>query len=216
MIVLGLISLILALPAQAQKRNPDLILTVKKDTLSVKIAEVGISDVKYRHWTGDTVTIYTIAKIEVAKVFYGNGDEEEFKPSTPVRRVPADRRYYKMKVKTPFQKEIALWSTEKLMTERGVYGQKYRAQKTGGVVAISVGGAAAVVGFVHIFGGILSALFSFGSNDEYNPKPATVAIVSGIAVSTGAGIPLTILGSKNKKKYNAIKMELEMRGVLAD
>ena len=73
---LGLAGLLLTNFAYAQKRNPDLILTVKKDTLSVRITDVGILDLQYKKLTGDTAMIYTVAKTDVIRVFYGNGDEE--------------------------------------------------------------------------------------------------------------------------------------------
>jgi hypothetical protein len=199
------VSFFLATSVYAQKRNPDIILT-RKDTMSVKIVEVGLSDVKYTQLTGDTLAIYAVAKANIVRVFYGNGDEEEFKPLALVQPVGKDRRYYKMVVKTPFQKEIAQWSTEKLMLEKELYRQKYIPQKVGGIMAFPVGGVLLAVGFAQAIGSLF---------DNDGPSGAAAAI-SGVVIATGLGIPLTIIGSQNKKKYKAIETELEIRRVMTD
>ncbi|WP_149241779.1 hypothetical protein [Dyadobacter sp. 32] len=194
----------IAIRLQGQDRAADLIVTFKKDTLSVKITEVGLMSLTYRNFKGDTAVSRTIPKNEVRKVFFGNGDVEEFNQSQANYSQVNDPRYYKMAYKTSFQKEISAWQTDRLLEKKELYGQRYAPQKAVGITTFVVGGGFVVVGFIQAFASI------FTLSDELR---GGVPIAIGLGVSTGIGMPFTILGIKNKRKYKAITMELNRRGI---
>ena len=199
---LALLSQATQTQVHAQNRGADLIITIKKDTLLTKITDVGLTSLTFKNWEGDTTT-HTIAKIDVQKVIFGNGDVEEFALSdyTPVAS-NRDRRYKKIPT-TPFQREITGWSTDKLLEKKAFYKQGYPAQKVVGFTAFAVGGGFFIVGLLQTF---LSAITSVGPEG-----PKRLAI--GVGIGGGIGMPLTFLGVKSKRKHKAIEMELLRRGL---
>ncbi len=198
---LALLSQATQTQVQAQKRGADLIITIKKDTLLTKITEVGLTSLTFKNWEGDTTTRRTIAKIDIRKVIFGNGDVEEFGQSNYTQIAP--KRHNKQIPATPFQREITAWSTDKLLEKKAFYKQGYPAQQVVGITAVSVGGGFLLVGLLQTF---LSAITSVGPEG-----PKRIAI--GMGVAGGIGVPLMFLGNRNKRKHKAIEKELLIRGL---
>lgn len=182
----------------AQQRSADSIFTIRKDTLVVKIAEVGINSIKYRK-TPDSEIIHELLKTDILSIVYGNGEVETFGYSQYYKEKPSiqvtDKRYYKMVLATPFQKEIVRWPREKLLTERTHLKEKKDLNLTLGILSI-LGGTAMFIGGV-------SKLFD-------NTNSALALMDGGITVGTFS-IPLFAFRARNGKKINFINAEIERR-----
>lgn len=183
-------------PSIGQQRNADRIVTVKKDTLTVNILEVGLTEIKYKE--ADNGMIHLVSKAKVLKVFYGNGETEEFLNFAQYqdKSIPdqTDLKYYKMVVATPFQKSIAQWSDQKLFAEQKRFQNISSTTLFLGITSIVTG----------------SVLFGYGIATIFDSGQAHEFMRGGIFTGT-LGIPLLAFQNKFKKKRKFISMEIERR-----
>ncbi len=183
----------------AQERKADSIFTVRKDTLVVKITQVGIDSVKY-YQMKDLQNIHSLANGDILEVAYGNGEREMF--SKVIRKKyqivrNGDSKYYKIALPTPFQRSITQWPTEKLLVEQKRFKEKRDLCVTLGILGFVGGTITGIVGLSKIF-------------DSSNSASSLMA--TGLVVGL-SGIPLVVFGALNNKKAKFIRMELERRGV---
>ena len=182
----------------AQQRDADRIYTIQKDTLNVKITEVGLQEIKYKMLLGDTATQNVIPKYKILKVVYGNGDIDDFSLWTSSQEVLPGKKYYRAIPKTPFQREIGTWSDAQLIMAKSKYKSSTVGPIIGGIVAIHLGAVLYVAGLVNT---------AFDDADRGTPQ-----IIGGL-VGVGGGISLTVFGAKSGRKYRAIKAEMAIRGL---
>lgn len=182
----------------AQRRDADRIYTVQKDTLTVKITEVGLQEIKYKMLAGDTLTENLIPKYKILRVVYGNGDIDDFTIWTSNQEVSLGKKYYRAVPKTAFQREIGTWSDAQLIMAKSKYKSGIVAPIIGGIVAIHLGAVLYVAGLVNT---------AFDDADRGTPQ-----IIGGLA-GVGGGISLTVFGAKSGRKYRAIKAEMAIRGL---
>ena len=190
------LTVIFQFPAIGQQRNADQIITIKNDTLTVKILEVKLNEIKYQDFESDKN--HTIAKGTISKVLYGNGESEEFANSErfldkAVSNNP-DSRYYKMVVATPFQKSITQWPDQKLFSEQ----KRYR----------NIASTNLFLGITSIVAG--SVMFTHGILTIFDSNHSAGFIIGGVFTGT-LGIPLLAFRNKAKKRNKFIEMEIERR-----
>lgn len=193
--------LLLSSRSSAQLRNVDSIFTVKKDTLVVRITEVGIHNVKYRKIKDDTSTIHILPKTEISLIVYGNGEREESRgPNIAPDTATAlpQRRYYK---RVPaFQQEITHWQPTELVAKKQLF-------RSNSVVCI-------VFGIITVIAGPALVISGYNKIDIFNDDNQAVAQMTGGFLLSGASIPLFIFGVKNGKRAKLIKIELERRAAI--
>ena len=182
--------------AVGQPRNADQIITIKNDTLTVRILEVKLNEIKYQDSKSDTN--HTIAKSTISKVLYGNGESEEFVNSErffdkAISNNP-DSRYYSMVVATPFQKSITQWPDQKLFLEQKWYR--------------NIAGTNLFLGITSIVAG--SVMFTHGILTIFDSNHSSGFIIGGVFTGT-LGIPLLAFRNKAKKRNKFIEMEIERR-----
>jgi hypothetical protein len=185
--------------SMAQQRIADSIFTVKKDTLTVRIIEVGIHTIKYTRPGGDSVRIYSMAKSEISSVTYGNGETEKYEESASQAGPQPKYRYLQPVKIIPFQRSISSWSNDLLISKQKEYQINANAALLTGVVTSAASP-------VLIVGGIITSLFD-------SEKRGTLCIVGGL-LGAGASVSLFLGSGKNRKKSRILQMELLKRNVI--
>jgi hypothetical protein len=183
----------------AQQRDADSIFTIKKDTLTVRIIEVGIHAIKYTRSIGDSVRVYSMAKSEILSVTYGNGETERYETSMP-NVDPKPKYRYLQPIKTnAFQQSLSTWPNDLLITKQKEY-------QINANVALGTGVLTSVAGPGLIAAGIITTIFD-------NEKRGAPFLAGGL-LSVGASVSLFLGSGKNRKKSRMLQMELFKRNAI--
>ncbi len=201
-LVLAVALLSFALAAGAQ----DLIIFKTGEELKAKIAEVGLSDIKYKKDDNPDGPLYTTLKSQVFMIKYQNGTKDVF--TAPSFTAPQAHG-------------------EKTLDYEG-YRRLYRKKLAGGIVMTAIGAPLIIPGLALTIAGLSYAGHhndpygngynnGYGYNDNSGPGMAIAGIVL-----LGAGIPLTAVGAvkikagrKYKKMANEVKATMSFNPIMA-
>lgn len=205
-----LMTLTSSLKAQNIRKN-DVIITKTNEKIEAIIQEVDASTVKYKKASDPDGPVFTIDKKEISSILYGNGEVEKLDNATDEYfapgKVPPPVIYNKEPEKSYSTRSGS--DLQKLKTDFALYAKKSSKYRTMGLIGVSTGVLFTTAGI----------LLASGSNSYYNSNGVLVydtdvavgslLIVAGI----GAGIPLTIVGFINQKRYKkkAIYVKEELR-----
>jgi hypothetical protein len=189
----------ISIECMAQQRDADSIFTIKKDTLTVRIIEVGIDAIKYTRPGGDSVRIYSMAKSEISSVTYGNGETETYETRVPNADQTQKYRYVQPVKTSAFQQTISTWPNDLLITKQKEY-------QTTANIALATGIVTSAASPILIVGGFITTIFD-------SEKRGTPYLVGGL-LGLGASVSLFLGTAKNKKKSRTLQMELLRRNAI--
>ncbi|MEO6686942.1 MAG: hypothetical protein ABIN24_13305 [Dyadobacter sp.] len=196
--------------AQNTRKN-DVIVTRTNEKIEAIIQEVDANTVKYKKATDPDGPVFKIDKKEISSILYGNGEVEKLDNATDEYfapgKVPPPVIYNKEPEKNYNTRSGS--DLQKLKTDFALYAKKSAKYRNMGLVGVSVGVLFTTAGI----------LLASGSNSYYNSQGALVydtdATVGSLLIlaGLGGGIPLTIIGFSNQKKYRkrAINVREELR-----
>ncbi len=196
--------------AQNVRKN-DVIITKTNERIEAIIQEVDAGTVKYKKASDPEGPIFNIEKKEISSILYGNGEVEKLDNATDEYfapgKVPPPVIYNKEPEKNYNTRSGS--DLQKLKTDFALYAKKSSKYRNMGLVGVSVGVLFTTAGI----------LLASGSSSYYNSNGVLVydtdAAVGSLLIlaGIGAGIPLTIIGFVNQKRYKkkAINVREELR-----
>lgn len=184
----------------------DVIIFKTGEELKAKIAEVGLSEIKYKKADNPNGPLYTTVKAEVFMIKYENGTRDVF--TAPSFTAPQA-------------------NSEKTLDYEG-YRRLYRKKLAGGIVMTAIGAPMIIPGLALTIAGFASMnnpdpyYGNNGYNYGYSNNNDGQGLAIAGAVLLGAGIPLTVVGAlkikaakRYKKKANEVKATMSFNPIVA-
>ena len=192
-------------------RKPDIIVLKNNTKLEVSIQEVEEGIIRYKKLSDPDGLVFTIEKTEVSSILYGNGETENFEENSQVYfdeiTMPAPITPYEKvspKVYLPI-KTVREWNSNQLRANYKFYLRKADNYRNMGVIGL--------IGGVTLTGTGIGIMAALGNGNSYNSLGQFLQGYMIFLVGLGAGVPLTIVGFVNKKRYTrkALLVQDEMR-----
>ncbi|MBE9465862.1 hypothetical protein ACFP1I_25520 [Dyadobacter subterraneus] len=191
---------ILASFSKAQNvRKNDVIITRTNEKIEAIIQEVDAGKVKYKKASDPDGPVFTLDKKEISSILYGNGEVEKLDNATDEYFAPDKTPPPVIYNKEPERSYNTRSGNdlEKLKSDFRLYAKKSTKYRTMGLIGISAGVIFTTAGVLLVSGS--SSYYNSNGTLVYDTDASvgSLLIIAGI----GAGIPLTIIGFINQKRY---------------
>ena len=175
--------------------------------------------VKYKRYSDQNGPTFSVGKIDLASIVYGNGEVENFEAEPEIYfnevTVPAVVPYRSdAPVKRPRTGAVQSLDTDQLKYNYTFYLEKASKYKTMSIIGASLGVLMTAAGIITISAAERDYNATGYASSAYESRVAGGVLL--VTVGVFAGTPLTVIGLINKNRYNKkarlTQEELRRRG----